>query len=202
MSDELFEPVRIVAGLRAGQVRFVLVGDLAASIHGAPVDVDRVEICVADDEDNLMRLGMCLQGLRGTQAEETDDPHRAVFRTEAGIVDCLEMSSVGAFADLEARATDVDLGQGVHALAAPPIDVAAQAAAHAQDPVDLIVAVRAAALEDDPDVPTFLLDDGDEFGPDRLDGPMPPWRRVWKVFEDVDRFLTDVTEGVGSKARR
>jgi hypothetical protein len=64
------------------------------------------------------------------------------------------------------------------------------------------VAVRAAAVEDDPDVPTFLLDDGDEFGPDRLDGPMPPWRRVWKVFEDVDRFLTDVTEGAGSKARR
>jgi hypothetical protein len=202
MSEGPFEPVRVVAGLRAREVRFVLVGDLAASIHGAPVDVDRVEICVADDEDNLTRLGMCLQGLRGVQAEATDDPHRAVFRTEAGILDCLELSSVGAFAELEERATEVDLGQGVHALAAPPIEVAVQAAAHAQDPVDLIVAVRAAALEDDPDVPRFLLEDGDEFGPERLDGPMPPWRRVWKVFEDVDRFLTDVTEGVGSKARR
>lgn len=216
--------LRAVAVLRSHQVRFVVVGSFAAMAHGAPVDPDRLEVCVTDDETNLTRLGMSLQGLQAEQGPATDDPHRAVFSTTAGTMECIEVPLLGGFAELEASAVDLDLGQGVHALVAPPLDLpdqpgddaaaqpdeqVARTVAHAAVPArfagvtrpeELVAAVRAAALEDD-EVPDFLRDDGDEFGPERLEGREPPWRRLWRAFEDVDRFLSGVTEGIGTKGR-
>ena len=39
------------------------------------------------------------------------------------------------------------------------------------------------------------------FGPDLEPAGRAPWRKVWKAFEDVDRFLTGVTEGRGARGR-
>jgi len=218
--------LRAVAVLRSHQVRFVVVGGFAAMAHGAPVDPDRLEVCVTDDESNLTRVGMSLQGLHAEQGPATDDPHRAVFSTTAGTIECIEVPLLGGFAELEASAVDLDLGQGVHALVAPPLvhhdPPADDAAARSEErlgqtvaqstvpdarfagvtrPEELAAAVRAAALEEDNEVPDFLREDGDEFGPERLEGREPPWRRVWRAFEDVDRFLSGVTDGIGAKGR-
>ena len=200
MPQEIFDPVRVVAGLRASRVRYVIVGDLAAMAHGSEVTPDRLEICVPDLDEEVLRLGEVLMGLDAEQGEPTEDPHRVAFRTSAGRVECVEIPSLESFAELEARATDVDLGMGVSARVAPPADVAVQAL----DSEDLVGAVRAAALDvrtDDDGVPGFMLEDGDEFGPDPDAERGGIGRRVWKAFEDVDRFLTDVTEGTRSASR-
>lgn len=195
MTGETFDPLRIVAALRAADVRHVLVGDLAAMAHGAPAEAEVVEICLAGDEANVTRLGLCLETLVATPVAPGDDPHRATFRTSAGDLECLEMPSVEEYDAFEARASEIDLGGGVHTKVAPPAD----AVPEIRDTEDLVAAVRAASFDDDDDddreVPTFLRIDGDEFGPEPEPTGRAPWRRVWKAFEDVDRFLTDVTEG-------
>ena len=56
MPDEGSDPVRIVAALRGRDVSFVLTGGLAAAARGSGVTTADVEVCVADDEANLLRL--------------------------------------------------------------------------------------------------------------------------------------------------
>jgi hypothetical protein len=196
MTAESFDPLRVVASLRAADVRHVLVGDLAAMAHGVPVDADRVEICLSGDEANVTRLGLCLDTLGAQPLDPTGDPNRATFRTAAGPLECIEMASVQEFDALEARAAEMDLGGGVHTRVAPPSD----AVPEIRDTEGMVAAVRAASFEEDdgPDVPAFLRIDGDEFGPEPEPAGRAPWRRVWRAFEDVDRFLTGVTEGRGN----
>jgi hypothetical protein len=49
MTLESFDPLRVVAALRAADVRHVLVGDLAAMAYGASVDAEKVEICLSGE---------------------------------------------------------------------------------------------------------------------------------------------------------
>jgi len=46
-----------------------------------------------------------------------------------------------------------------------------------------------------------LVEDGDEFGPEPIPEGFSPFRRIWRAFEDVDRYLTEVTEGTRSRSR-
>jgi hypothetical protein len=199
MTLESFDPLRVVAALRAADVRHVLVGDLAAMAHGASVETDRVEVCFAADDANVARLGLCLETLVARPSAETDDPHRAVFETTAGLLECIELATIEAYDQLEASASEIDLGGGVRTKVAPPTN----AVPEIRDTDDLVAVVRAASFDDDDDgdVPEFLRIDGDEFGPDLEPAGRAPWRKVWKAFEDVDRFLTGVTEGRGARGR-
>lgn len=190
MTVETFDPLRVVAALRAADVRHVLVGDLAAMAHGAPIEAERVEICLAGDEANVERLGFCLETLEAGPVVLTDDPHRVTFRTVAGELECVELPTDEAFERFESQAVEIDLGGGVHTRVAPPSGVVTEI----RDAEDLVAVVRAASLETD-EVPAFLHVDEDEFGPSEGLETRSPWRRVWKAFEDVDRFLTGVTEG-------
>ena len=200
MSEAMFDPLRVVAGLRAHGVRYVLVGDLASMAHGSSVTAHRIEICVADDEDDVERLGLLLQALGAEQEDGSGDAHRACFQTAAGSVECLEVPREGRFTEMEARAIDVDLGSGVIARVAALEDVAEQRVASQ----DLVGAVRAATLvAAGRDRPETWAEDVDEFGPeDRETGPATPWRRVGRALNDVDRFLTDLNEGKLTRSRR
>lgn len=201
MSEGTFEPLRVVAELRAHGARFVLVGDLAAMAHGVAVTPDRIEICVAEDEDDVVRLGLTLQALGAEQEDDRGDPHRAAFRTAAGRVECLEVPRDGGFTDMVARATDVDLGHGVIARVATLEDVAAQRVASD----DLVGAVRAASLvaAGRDQLEAWGAEDVDEFGPEHPElEPGTPWRRVTRALDDVDRFLTDLNEGKLTRSRR
>jgi hypothetical protein len=200
MTLETFDPLRVVAALRAADVRHVVVGDLAAMAHGASLEADRTEICLSSEDTNIVRLGLCLETLAAHPVDPTDDPHRAVFDTSAGPLECIELPTLEDYDALEARAPEMDLGGGVRTKVAPPSD----AVPEIRDTDDLVAAVRAASFDDDDDVddvPAFLRIDGDEFGPDPEASGRGPWRKVWKAFEDVDRFLTGVTEGRDARAR-
>ena len=104
MAGGVLDPLRVLAGLRAVGVRYVLVGDLASMAHGSSLTPDRVEICLADDEEAVIRLGTFLRTLDAEQDDATDDPHRVAFQTAVGRVECLEMPPGRAYAELEAGA--------------------------------------------------------------------------------------------------
>src|SRR6266545_7090747 len=58
--DVVFEPQEILRRLVAADVRFVLVGGLAAQAHGSPSLTGDVDICYARDAENLERLAAVL----------------------------------------------------------------------------------------------------------------------------------------------
>lgn len=59
-----FSPERILTTLDAHNVRFVLIGALAARLHGFPRLTADADITPADDPDNVKRLAKALRELR------------------------------------------------------------------------------------------------------------------------------------------
>lgn len=211
MDEETFDPLHVLAELHARRVRYVLVGDLAAIAHGSTLTADRLEVCVADDDEDVARLGTILQLLDAEQDESAGDPHRVVFHTAAGRLECVEVPSAEDYAELEARATDMTLAHGVIVHVAAPEDVAMQKLASD----DLVGAVRATAWVEPrgevapvarpipyPVSERLLREDRSEFDTEPPSWRGAPWRRLWRTFEDVDRFLTDVNEGTRPISRR
>lgn len=62
----------ILAALQRHGVRYVLIGALAATIHGSPLRTDDIDLCPAKSDDNLLKLSDCLVEL---DAKEWD-PHK------------------------------------------------------------------------------------------------------------------------------
>lgn len=58
-----FHPDVILRSLIAHDVRFVVVGGLAAQAHGSPTLTNDLDICYARDSDNLVRLATTLAEL-------------------------------------------------------------------------------------------------------------------------------------------
>jgi hypothetical protein len=195
--EQTFEPLRVLAGLRARGVHYVLVGDLAEMAHGAAPTADRVEVCVSADDDDIDKLGVALMALGAEPMGEPDDPHRVTFSTNAGVVECMELAREDGFADMERRATQMHVGHGVIVNVAAPEDLKVHLLAND----DLQGAVRAAALAEGR--ADEAVRSQDEFGPE-AEGPggfRAPLRRVWKAFEDVDRFMNDLNDGGPGRRR-
>jgi hypothetical protein len=55
-----FDPAAILRILEAHDVRYVLIGGLAASLHGSPHVTTDVDISPSADRDNLVRLAAAL----------------------------------------------------------------------------------------------------------------------------------------------
>ena len=78
---EQFDPLRIVAGLRAHGVNYVLIGGLAAAAHGSPVETDDMDICLASDDQNLDRFGLALLDLGANPVpDDGEDEDRSLVR--------------------------------------------------------------------------------------------------------------------------
>lgn len=58
-----FQPDVLLRSLIAHDVRFIVVGGLAAQAHGSPSLTGDLDVCYARDEDNLRRLATTLQEL-------------------------------------------------------------------------------------------------------------------------------------------
>lgn len=168
MAQETFDPVRVLAELNALGVRYVLVGNLASA--GA---ADRIEICVADDDDDIDGLRTVLVAHEAERDELSDDPHRAVFRTDVGRMECLEMPADAEFAELERRAGHVDFGNGVIVRAAPQLDTRA----HRPTSVE-----EAAAPERLP-----------ERAPERTAALRRIWQKLEPRLERINDFLSGLT---------
>jgi transcriptional regulator with XRE-family HTH domain len=91
--------IRIMRRLRRYNVRFVLVGDLAAAAHGAPTPAMSVEICIEPGPENAERIGLALGDLDGAEIGAL-----AMVETPAG---------TEGFADLRANAIETLVGVGL-----------------------------------------------------------------------------------------
>jgi hypothetical protein len=184
--SEGFDPLGIVAGLVAHGVSYVLVGELAAEVQGAPMEADRVEICLPGDQENLARLALALEQLGARQrTTESDDDNRASFDSQMGRFDCIE--STTEFESLSASASNINLGRGVVARVASLDDLARSKKASA----DLSGAARLAAFVDVSEEP------GEELKV-RVEADAPRNSRVDRLLEklgSVDVFLSEVNSG-------
>lgn len=122
MSSRRFDPVFILRRLQAHDVRFVLIGGLAAKAHGSPTLTVDIDVCYARDRENLERLAAVLGELgavlRGAPPDLPFHPDRRTlergdaftFTTDHGDLDILGTpAGVSGYDELAANAEDVEL---------------------------------------------------------------------------------------------
>jgi hypothetical protein len=183
-----FDPLRILAAMRAHGVNYVLIGGLAAAAHGSPLDTDDLDICLAPDDENLDRLGLALLDLGADPApEDTGDADRVTFLTTAGRLDCLELG--GRFSELSWNARDMDLGRGLTARVADLKDLTEMKRSSG----DLRGAAHLTSLMDAPAEPDEVETEEHLMEPKREGRG---WgTKLMAKLERVDDWLTDLNNG-------
>lgn len=117
-----FEPLRVLQDLTDGGVRFVVIGGIAATIHGSPTVTGDLDVCPERSLANLERLAAVLASLHARLRGAPEDVpflldgrtllagDSFTFVTDAGDVDVLGTpSGTGGYDDLRAGAEEVDL---------------------------------------------------------------------------------------------
>lgn len=120
-----FDPLFAVRVLLRHQVRFLVVGGMAAVVWGSPTVTNDLDICYARDRINLERLAAVLRELNATLRGAPDDlPFQLdartlqlgdafTFSTDAGNLDILgKPSGTEGYEDLIKSAGSFDLGEG------------------------------------------------------------------------------------------
>jgi hypothetical protein len=145
-----FDPLGALERLSEHQVDFVLIGGLAARLHGSPTVTDDLDICHSTDIANLERLAEALRSmnarLRG--AEDATVPLDAAllrssdnltFTTDFGSVDCMgSPAGIGGFEELERDAEMIDLdGTAVRVASLEELMTMKRAAGRPQDLIEL-----------------------------------------------------------------
>jgi len=97
-----FDPTEIVRVLEANAVRYVLIGGMAATIHGADYVTGDVDITPATDSGNLTRLSKALHDL-DARIRVADEPAGLPFDPDAG-----SLASVAIW-NLVTNAGDLDI---------------------------------------------------------------------------------------------
>lgn len=123
MSSSPFQPAVALRAFADAGVRYVVIGGIAARLHGSPSVTSDVDVCHARDAANLERLSAALQSLharlRGTDenvpslldARTLAAGANFTFVTDAGDVDVLAMpAGVDGYDELVRNATEVDVG--------------------------------------------------------------------------------------------
>lgn len=77
-----FNPEPIVAALVARRVQFVVIGGLAARLHGSPLPTDDVDVTPEMSKDNLSRLSDALRDL-DARVRHPDIPEGLPFAHDA-----------------------------------------------------------------------------------------------------------------------
>lgn len=122
--DNAFDPLTLLHGLFLAGVEFVLIGGVAARLHGSPSLTRDVDICHAVDTANLERLANVLVALHARlRGVDEDLPFvldartlRAganfTLTTDSGDLDLLASpAGVGGYDELASVANVVDLGE-------------------------------------------------------------------------------------------
>ena len=155
-----FQPEAVIRLLGAHQVRWVLIGGLAAITHGAPLVTQDVDVCHARDDDNLQRLATALAEvhaeLRGADrglpfpidAETLRAGDAFTFTTDVGWLDILGTpAGTSGYEDLTRTADAFDLfGQRVLVAS---IDDLIRIKRAAGRPKDLLLVEELGALRDE-----------------------------------------------------
>jgi hypothetical protein len=78
MTLTAFEPEAILSALEREGVRYIVIGGLAAVLHGSPLLTQDVDICPANDAENLKRLAKALKSI-GAKIRTDDVPDGLPF---------------------------------------------------------------------------------------------------------------------------
>jgi predicted nucleotidyltransferase len=125
VDDTSFQPTEILAALERHGVRYVVIGGLAATLHGSPVVTTDADICPARDRDNLDRLARALNELRA-RIRTADVAGGLAFTCDAVFLSRIEVvlnlttrfgdldisivpSGTGGFEDLRQQAVTISL---------------------------------------------------------------------------------------------
>ena len=103
MGETSFQPAEIIAALERHAVRYVVIGGLAATLHGSPVMTTDADICPAREGDDLQRLARALVDLRA-RIRTPGAPEGLAFACDATF-----LSRIGAALNLTTRFGDLDL---------------------------------------------------------------------------------------------
>ena len=143
-----FDPTEIIGALDRHGVRYVLVGGVAARLHGSPTLTEDIDITPEQTAENLTRLAEALADLDARLAvpdepEGIDIPLDAdtfsspvmSFTTRAGVVDVvLEVLGVGGHARLHRDAVPFEIqGLRIHVAALDDIIRSKEAASRPKD---------------------------------------------------------------------
>jgi hypothetical protein len=154
-----FQPEAVIELLGRHDVRYVLIGGLAAITHGAPLITQDVDICYARDADNLKRLADALREvhaeLRGREpgpsfrldARTLAKGDAFTFTTDVGWLDILATPSGVSGYDELARTADAYSLFGFRVLVASIDDLISMKRA-AGRPKDLLAVEELAALRE------------------------------------------------------
>jgi hypothetical protein len=139
----------LLGALERNQVRYVLIGGVAARLHGSPLLTEDVDITPAGDRENLRRLASALRELDAElRVRDVDEPVEfpldarsftaftfMTFATPHGFLDiCLRPAGTEGYRDLAKSAQEVDvLGLSVRVAALDDIIRSKQAAGRNKD---------------------------------------------------------------------
>lgn len=119
-----FDPARILAELGSAGVEYIVIGGIAAAVHGSPYVTTDIDVTPARSRENLRRLSDALraldarirtEGVEGAlafdhSAESLDRATVWNLTTIAGDLDlAIIPSGTSGYADLRASAIEVDL---------------------------------------------------------------------------------------------
>jgi hypothetical protein len=155
-----FEPEAVIELLGRHQVRYVLIGGLAAITHGAAVVTMDIDVCYARVRDNLERLAEALREVRASLRNADQQPpfhldartlaagDTFTFSTAIGPIDILGTPSGVSGYDELARTADVFEVFGQRVLVASVDDLIRMKRA-AGRPKDLLAAEELGALREE-----------------------------------------------------
>ena len=103
MGETSFQPAEIIATLERHSVRYLVIGGLAATLHGSPLMTTDADICPARDEANLQRLARALVELRA-RVRTPGVPEGLAFACDAAFLSRIEVAL-----NLTTRFGDLDL---------------------------------------------------------------------------------------------
>lgn len=134
----LLRPVELFTVLNRHGVRYVLIGGLAAALHGSPLRTNDADICTAREADNLGLLAAALEEL-DARIRLPDDPAGVPFPREAAFLARVDVwnlvtrhgnldiafrpSGTAGYADLRRAAVTYDVGRGITVPVASLLDV-------------------------------------------------------------------------------
>lgn len=96
-----FDPVSMLSVLERNQVDYVLIGGLAATLHGSPLRTGDADICPASDVENLERLAATLIEIEA-RIRSVDAPGGLAFTCDANFLQSSELLNlVTRFGDLD-----------------------------------------------------------------------------------------------------
>ncbi len=155
-----FQPAAVIGLLGRHEVRYVLIGGLAAITHGAPLVTQDIDICYAREPRNLEHLADALREVHATlRGAEPDLPFRLdartlangdafTFTTDVGWLDIMATpSGVAGYDELVRTADAYDLFG--HRVAVASIEDLIRMKRAAGRPKDLLAVEELGALRDE-----------------------------------------------------